>query len=136
MRTAINCLRDFFVYRFDLERKSIVAALAWGTWVLARQSFDSAPGFRFLKESAGWIGMDGETFWGGSLLLGGMLQLTGLLKDKNWIRMTAAMCLSAIWSLIGLQFMLWNPRTTGAPTYLIFAWSAGCLYFQIGTRRR
>ena len=136
MKTSFASLRDFFVVRFDLERKSIVAALAWGLWVLARQSFESAPGFRFLRTSAAWVGLGGETLWGGLLLLGGLLQLVGLLAGHNRLRMFAAMWLSAVWSLIGLQFFLWNSRTTGAPTYLIFAWSAGCLYFQIGTRRR
>lgn len=104
--------------------------------MLARQSFGSAPGFRFLNESAGWFGLDGETLWGGLLLAGGALQLAGLLLDRDRLRMFAAMLLCATWSLIGLQFCLWNPRTTGAPTYLIFAWSAGCLYFQVGTNRR
>lgn len=136
MTATFTNLRDFFVYRFDLERKSIVAALAWGTWVLARQSFDSAPGFRFLNESAAWFGLDGEIFWGGLLLLGGTFQLLGLLTSFDRLRMGAAMWLCATWSFIGWQLCLWNPRTTGAPTYLIFAWSAGCLYFQIGTRRR
>ena len=132
----LHFTRDFLVYRFDLERKSVVAALAWGVWVLARHSFDSAPGFRFLNHTAGWVGLNGETLWGGLLLAGGVLQLAGLLSERDRLRMLAAMFLSATWSLIGLQFFLWNPRTTGAPTYLIFAWSAGCLYFQIGTRRR
>ena len=136
MNFTMNPLRDFLVYRFDLERKSIVAALAWGTWVLARQSFDSAPGFRFLNESAGWFGLDGDCFWGGLLLVGGVGQLVGLMMDRGWVRMFAAMLLCASWSLIGLQLVLWNPRTPAAATYLIFAWSAGCLYFQIGTRRR
>ena len=136
MTSTLFSLRDFFVHRFDLERKSIVAALAWGFWVLARQSFDSAPGFHFLNVSAAWFGLAGETFWGGLLLLGGTLQLLGLLTNRDRLRMCAAMWLCAAWSLIGWQFFLWNPRTTGAPTYLIFAWSAGCLYFQIGTHRR
>ena len=136
MNTSLYSLREFLVYRFDLERKSIVAALAWGTWVLARQSFDSAASFRFLNESAGWVGLGGATCWGGLLLLGGALQLLGLMLEKSRMRMFAAMLLCASWSLIGLQLALWNPRTPAAPTYLMFAWSAGCLYFQIGTRRR
>ena len=136
MNLTLNHLREFLVYRFDLERKSIVAALAWGAWVLARQSFDSAPGFRFLNESARWFGLDGDAFWGGLLLVGGAGQLAGLMMDRNRVRMVAAMLLCASWSLIGLQLALWNPRTPAAATYLIFAWSAGCLYFQIGTRRR
>ncbi len=136
MNNTLTSLREFFVYHFDLERKSIVAALAWGAWVLARHSFDSAPGFRFLNESARWLGLAGGPFWGGLLLTGGALQLAGLLTERDRLRMFAAMLLSATWSLIGFHFFLWNPRTTGAPTYLIFAWSAGCLYFQIGTRRR
>ncbi len=136
MKQSLVSLRDFFVIRFDLERKSIVAALAWGGWVLTRRSFESAPAFRFLRASAAWFGLGGETFWGGLLLTGGLLQLVGLLTGRDRLRMGAAMWLSAVWSLIGLQFFLWNARTTGAPTYLIFAWSAGCLYFQIGTRRR
>ena len=136
MKHSLHSLRDFFVVRFDLECKSIVAALAWGAWVLVCRSFESAPGFRFLRVSAAWVGLSGETLWGGLLLGGGLLQLVGLLVGHNRLRMFAAMSLSAIWSLIGLQFFLWNSRTTGAPTYLIFAWSAGSLNFQIGTRRR
>ena len=43
--------------------------------------------------------------------------------------MAAAMLLCATWLLIGLMFFLYNSRGTGAPTYLAFAWSTGCLYF-------
>jgi len=136
MKRFLHALRDFLVYRLDLERKSIVTALAWGAWVLTRRSFDSGPAFRFLNETAGWLGLAGEVFWGGLLVAGGLMQLAGLLTDRDRLRMAAAMLLCATWLLIGLMFFLYNSRGTGAPTYLAFAWSTGCLYFQIGTRRR
>ena len=136
MKSVFIPVRDFLVYRLDLERKSILTALAWGGWVLARHSFDSGPAFRFLNETAAWLGLDGEGCWGGLLLLGATLQLIGLLTERDRLRMAAAMLLCATWLLIGLMFFLYNSRGTGAPTYLAFAWSAGCLYFQIGTRRR
>ena len=136
MKRFLHALRDFLVYRLDLERKSIVTATAWGGWVLARHSFDSSPAFRLLNETAGWLGLDGEVCWGGLLLVGASLQLTGLLTGRDRLRMAAAMLLCATWLLIGLLFFLYNARGTGAPTYLAFAWATGCLYFQIGTRRR
>ncbi len=136
MKESLHALRDFLVYRLDLERKSILTALAWGGWVNARHSFDSGPAFRFLNVSAARLGVDGETLWGGLLILGACLQLTGLLTARDRLRMAAAMLLCATWGLIGLMFFLYNSRGTGAPTYLAFAWSTGCLYFQIGTRRR
>ncbi len=136
MRTFLHALRDFLVYRLDLERKSIVTASAWGGWVLARHSFDSNPAFRLLNETAARFGVGGEVFWGGLLLLGAGLQLTGLLTERDRLRMAAAMLLCATWLLIGLLFFLYNSRGTGAPTYLAFAWATGCLYFQIGTNRR
>ena len=136
MRNLLHNLRDFLVYRLDLERKSILTALAWGGWVLARHSFDSGPAFRFLNATAARLGLDGETLWGGLLVAGALLQLTGLLTGRDRLRMAAAMLLCATWLLIGLMFFLYNARGTGAPTYLAFAWSTGCLYFQIGTRRR
>ena len=136
MRNVLHHLRDFLVYRLDLERKSILTALAWGGWVLVRRSFDSGPAFRFLNATAARLGLDGETLWGGLLLCGSLLQLAGILTRRDPLRMAAAMLLSATWLLIGLMFFLYNSRGTGAPTYLAFAWSTGCLYFQIGTRRR
>ena len=136
MKRFLFTLRDFLVYRLDLERKSILTALAWGGWVLTRHSFDSGPAYRFLNATAAWIGLDGEALWGGLLVTGALLQLTGLLTERDRLRMAAAMCLCATWLLIGLMFFLYNSRGTGAPTYLAFAWSAGCLYFQIGTNRR
>ena len=137
MKPFLHALRDFLVYRLDLERKSIVTASAWGGWVLARHSFDSNPAFRLLNETAARFGFHrGEMFWGGLLLLGAALQLTGLLTDRDRLRMAAAMLLCATWLLIGLMFFLYNSRGAAAPTYLAFAWATGCLYFQIGTRRR
>ena len=136
MRNALHGLRDFLVYRLDLERKSILTALVWGGWVIARRSFDSGPAFRFLNSTAARLGLGGETLWGGLLVAGALLQLTGLLTGRDRLRMAASMLLSATWLLIGLMFFLYNSRGTGAPTYLAFAWSTGCLYFQIGTRRR
>lgn len=136
MKPLLRTLADFLILRFDLERKSIVTAMAWGLWVIVRRSFESGDSYLFLKISAGWFGMGGEWFWGGLLLLGGTLQVTGLVTKRDGLRMAAAMLLSAVWLLIGVQFTLHNDRSTAVPAYLAFAWSAGVLYFQIGTARR
>ncbi len=136
MKTLLRFLRDNFVYQLDLERKSILTAAFWGIYAIWRHGFDSSPALRTLNATAARIGLSGELLWGGLLLLGAILQMTGLIRKSHRLRMTAASLLCAVWLTIGGHFFFFNERGMGLPTYLAFAYTAGVLYFQIGTDRR
>ncbi len=136
MKTLLRFLRDNFVYQLDLERKSILTAGLWGGYALCRHGFDSSPALRTLNATAARIGLSGELLFGGLLVIGAALQMVGLIRQNDRLRMVAAMLLCAVWLIIGGHFFLYNERGMGLPTYLAFAYTVGVLYFQIGTDRR
>jgi hypothetical protein len=109
----------FLFASLDLEKKSALTALSWGTWVIAARSFDSSPAYVYLVRTARWFPLGPETFWGGLTALAGALQLYGFA--------------STLWLSLGLAFAIHNPRGGGFVIYGLFALANAALYFQVGT---
>lgn len=136
MRRALRWLFAAFFETLDLEKKSALAAITWGLWVIYHHSFDSGPAYKYFIRAGAWFPLGAEVFWGSVVSLAGSAQMTGLLLGRKSLRMGSALFTLMLWLCLGVAFALHNARGTGMLIYGIFAYANAALYYQLGTHRR
>ena len=136
MKACLRWLFATFFETLDLEKKSALAAISWGIWVVCHRSFDSGPAYYYFIQTARWFPYGPEAFWGGIISTAGGVQMFGLLRGSKRLRMTAAFVTLTLWLCLGTAFWLHNARGTGMLIYGLFAYANSALYYQLGTSRR
>ena len=100
------------------EAMSGLLGAAWGAWLLLpATTFTVAPVYDLMAK------LGPEWLWGLVVLLGGLMQLSGVLFQWLRLRWTAAFCAVMSWGMIAAIMASATPLNTATPIYSILCFS-------------
>ena len=118
---------------YDIELVEImsgVAGVAWGIWLLN-------PHFKTFHGSHGYVAMSSiapEGYWGGLMLVVGILLLMGVVTHNIAMRKKTSLFLGILWLFIATMIGISNIKSTGVPIYGVFAGFTLWSYLRLSQR--
>lgn len=115
-----------------LEIHSSWALMLIGLWIaLPFNIFNEMPTFKALQYT-----FNNEPFWGGVIIVVGLLQLIVTKRNLLVRRRQAAFIAGCLWSALCSQFIVYSPKLIGTVIMFTFVVSNGISYIRLADRTK
>jgi hypothetical protein len=116
-----------------LEMWTATLATCWGLWFVASQwsVMDLNAAYVVMIHVASWLGLTGDGFWGGLLLLGGVVQWIGFYTESPPVERAAALHLTVVWTFMAWCFIVAEPRLVATITLPLYIAPSIWVYIRV-----